>query len=266
MKGCVKGPASFWRLHLKTKLILFLLVSTVSRLRMTHNQVEMQHADKSVESACCISICQCFTGLTLVHLHKGKVSAAVVTLGNILLPVLVARIKPLIFRCHGLHFPWTPAEKLSTMRFVMLPSYLAMSLFYWYYLLCFCLTHLSNSCTFLGWKKKKEERQWGRIFMNVNGGCGRSPWSVTNLCPVVLWPLRDVWMYVWLPVPVLFSQPVLYVFFLILGCTSGKRLPSTPQYVPQWHFTCVLVRVFVPERWLNICIDGKRLLRCDWSD
>lgn len=26
--------------------------------------------------------------------------------------------------------------------------------------------------------------------MNVNGGCGRSPWSVTNLCPVVLlWPL-----------------------------------------------------------------------------
>lgn len=22
--------------------------------------------------------------------------------------------------------------------------------------------------------------------MNVNGGCGRSPWSVTNLCPVVL--------------------------------------------------------------------------------
>lgn len=91
------------------------------------------------------------------------------------------------------------------------------------------------------------------FLMNVNGGCGRSPWSVTNLCPVVLlWPLRDIWMYVWLPGPALFSRPVLYVFFLILGCTSGKRLPSTPQYVPQWHFTCVLVRVFASKWWMCV--------------
>lgn len=60
------------------------------------------------------------------------------------------------------------------------------------------------------------------ILMNVRNGFGRNPWSLTNLCPVVLlWPLRDIWMYVWfppiLPTPhfTLFSRPVLYVLFLI---------------------------------------------------
>lgn len=231
---------------------------------MTHNQKEMLHAGKTlvVLRLHAVFLCQCFTGSALVHLHKGKVSTAAVTLGNILLPVRVAHIRPLCYRCHGLHFPLTPTEELSVQcdlwRFLHVWQ---MSLFYLYYLLCFCLTHLSNSCNFWVQKKRKKKKKDNgvRIFMNVSCGCGRSPWSVTNLCPVVLlWPLRDIWMYVWLPGPALFSRPVLYVFFLILGCTSGKRLPSTPQYVPQWHFTCVLVRVFVSEK-MNACL-------CQWIE
>lgn len=182
-----------------------------------------------------------FTGLSSFTKKKGKVSAAVVTLGNMLLPVC--------YRWHGLHFPLTSTEKLLVQSDLWCFLHVwQLSLFYLYYLLCFCWTHLSK---FLGRKKK---RQWGRIFLWMSKWCGRSPWSATNLCPVVpLWPLRDIWMYVWLPGPALFSQPVLYVFFLILGCTSGKRLPSTPQYVPQWHFTRVLVRVSATERWICLC-------------
>lgn len=42
----------------------------------------------------------------------------------------------------------------------------------------------------------------------------------------VLWCCSDhsdIWMYAWLSCPVLFSQPVPCVLFLILGCTSGKK-------------------------------------------
>lgn len=52
-------------------------------------------------------------------------------------------------------------------------------------------------------------------------------------CGAVLAPERHLDVCVTPPAPALFSRSVLYVFFLILGCTSGKRLPSTPQYVPQ---------------------------------
>lgn len=62
---------------------------------------------------------------------------------------------------------------------------------------------------FIKFFEKKKKKDNG-IFMNVKGGCGRSPWSVTNLCPVVPpWPLRDIWMYVWLP-PALRSSHDLY--------------------------------------------------------
>lgn len=159
--------------------------------------------------------------------------AAVVTLGNMLLPVLVTHIRPLCYRCQELHFPLTPAEKLSTIcdAFFISGNFIS-------YLFCFVWPIHQTVVLFLRLKKKKEkrkgERQWEEIFMNVNCGCGRSPWSVTNLCPVVLlWPLRDIWMYVWVPGSVLFSRPVLYVHFLILSCTSGKHLPSIPRYVPQ---------------------------------
>lgn len=54
MKGCVKGPASFWRLHLKTRQIFFsffwLLLCRTSL--MTHNQVEMQRADRPHIAEC----------------------------------------------------------------------------------------------------------------------------------------------------------------------------------------------------------------------
>lgn len=98
--------------------------------RMAHNQVLMQRADwtllsdeQSVRPTCVFL----YAGMlpAQVHLQKGKASAAVVTLGNILLPVLVAHIRPLCYRCHGLHFPSTPAENLSAVRFVMLSSCLA---------------------------------------------------------------------------------------------------------------------------------------------
>lgn len=111
MKGCVEELASFWRLHLKNRadlsfLCFFLLVSTVSRLRMTHNQVEMQHADRRLLSLHAVFLsASVLLAWTLVHLHKGKVSNAVVTLGNILLPVQVIHIRLSCYRCHGLHFP-----------------------------------------------------------------------------------------------------------------------------------------------------------------
>lgn len=92
--------------------------------------------------------------------------------------------------------------------------------------------------------------------MNVNGGIGRSPWSVTNLCPVVLsWPPRDVWMYVWVPSPVLFTACTVCLL-PHAGLYFRKRPPSTPQYVPQWHFTCVLAsaRVRVPRNKLLECL------------
>lgn len=116
---------------------------------------------------------------------------------------------------------------------------------------------------FISGVKKKDNGE--EILMNVSNGCGRSPWSVTNLCPaVLLWPLRDIWMYVWfpwtLPTPhfTLFSRPVLYVLFLIPGCTSGKRPPSTPQYVPQWHFLSpayLRERLRGEMRWIFVCVD-----------
>lgn len=63
------------------------------------------------------------------------------------------------------------------------------------------------------------------------------------------------------------SQTVSYVFFLIPGCSSGKQInkqtkktpPSTPWYVPQWHFTlCARVSVSVSclRGWLEISSGG----------
>lgn len=97
----------------------------------------------------------------------------------------------------------------------------------------------------------------GFLWMSMVGVEGaHDQWQISVLwCCCRHW---DIWMYVWLPGPALFSRPVLYVFFLILGCTSGKCLPSTPQYVPQWHFTRVLVRVFV-FREMNMCL-------CRWIE
>lgn len=182
-------------------------------------------------------------------LHKGKASAAAVTLGNISLPVQVAHIRPsqLQVPCTPINPRWEKGSQCNAILWCFLHVW-QISLFYLYYLLCFFrLTHLSNSRKFFGWEKKKRRKTMGvRIFMNVKGGYGRNPWSATNLCPVVLlWAtVRHLDVCVTPPDPALFSRPVLYVFFLILGCTSGKkRLPSTPQYVPQWHFTRVLVRV-----------------------
>lgn len=107
---------------------------------------------------------------------------------------------------------------------------------------------------FWGGKKKKKDNgveyvyecQWWVWKEPIIGGKSLS-------CGAVLAPERHLDVCVTPPAPALFSRSVLYVFFLILGCTSGKRLPSTPQYVPQWHFTCVLARVFVSKRRLNIC-------------
>lgn len=75
-KGCVKGPASSWRSHLKTKLIFF-FCSFYCLNAWKHNHVETQHPDKtllldSVQSTCCVSVCQCFTGFNRVHLFKKK--------------------------------------------------------------------------------------------------------------------------------------------------------------------------------------------------
>lgn len=50
-----------------------------------------------------------------------------------------------------------------------------------------------------------------------------------------------------------FSRPVLYVFFLIPGCTSGKtNVRHQPlKYVPQWHFT---PRACVCVCFLHVCV------------
>lgn len=182
---------------------------------------------KSVLSLHAVFLCASVLLALWVYLHIGKVSAAVVTL----LPALVAHIRPVCYRCHGLHFPLTPSKK-PKYNLMCDAFFMSGNCLYFICIIYCVLVWPIYQILFLGRKNKK--RQWGRILMNVEGGCGRSPWSVTNLCLVVLlWPLRDVWMNVWLPGPALFSRSVLYVFFLILGCTSGKRLPSTPQYVPQ---------------------------------
>lgn len=126
---------------------------------MTHNHVEAQHADETllsgrVEAACCVSTCRCFTGLNRVRLQqKGKVSAAVVTLGNILPPVC--------YRCHGLHFPSTPTEKLSFDLWCFLHVW---QLFCLYYLLFL----FDPFIEIFGWrlkKKKKKEKDNGVGFL-----------------------------------------------------------------------------------------------------
>lgn len=108
MKGCVKGPASFWRPHLKTRLIIFLfffywLLLCLTPL-MTRNQVEMQCADEtrlsdrgalSPHAVFLLLYVSAFLAWPKFIYIKGK-SAAVVTLGNILLPVLVTHIWPLL--------------------------------------------------------------------------------------------------------------------------------------------------------------------------
>ncbi len=110
MKGCVKGLARLRRLHLKTELFFKNVLP-----RMTQNQEEMQHADKMLVSdsrvlslhAVFLSASVLLARLSLIRI-KGKVSTAAVTLGNISLPVQVAHVRPLCYRCHGLHFPLTP--------------------------------------------------------------------------------------------------------------------------------------------------------------
>lgn len=106
MKGCVKGPASFWRPHPKTRLILFpffffWLLLCLTPL-MTRNQVEMQCADethlsdsRALSPHAVFLYVSAFLAWPQFIYIKGK-SAAVVTLGNILLPVLVAHIWPLL--------------------------------------------------------------------------------------------------------------------------------------------------------------------------
>lgn len=114
MKGCVKGPARFRRLCLKINqsfLVLrffsFVPSHTLHGTQSRRNAACSPNArsrGQSVESTCRISICQCFAGSILVHLHKGKVSTAEGTLGNRKLPVQVAHSGPL------LQAPWTPAD------------------------------------------------------------------------------------------------------------------------------------------------------------
>lgn len=120
------------------------------------------------------------------QLCKGKVSTAAVTLGNTCqLPVQVAHIRPLCYRCCEL--PSTPASN-STMQSVMLSLCLAI-LFYMYYLLFLVWPMYQIVVISLGRKKKKKKKKKdNRIFMNVNGGCGRSPWQIS-----VLWCRLGPW-------------------------------------------------------------------------
>lgn len=135
-------------------------------------------------------------------LHKGKASAAAVTLGNISLPVQVAHIRPpqLQVPCTPINPRWEKGSQCNAILWCFLHVW-QMSLFYLYYLLCFFRsTHLSNSRKFFGWEKK-EERQWGLgfLWMSKVGMEGtHDRWQIS-----VRWcscgPLWDIWMYVWLP-------------------------------------------------------------------
>lgn len=107
--------------------------------------------------------------------------------------------------------------------------------------------------------------------MNVHNGFGRNPWSLTNLCPVVL--LYGHWetsgcMFEFpptLPTPhfTLFSRPVLYVLFLIPSVLQENVCHRTLNMcLNDIFFTCVLVRASAWRDETNICVCGQRLWRC----
>lgn len=98
----------------------------------------------------------------------------------------------------------------------------------------------------------------GWILMNVNGGCGRSPWSVTNLCPVVLlWPLKDIWMYVWLPGLPCFSHN--------LYCMSSSSYWVVLQETSAINPSICASITFHPCACESVCFHDEQLnILCRW--
>lgn len=173
---------------------------------MAHNQVVMQRADRtllsdeqSVRSTCVFL----YMLPAQVHLQKGKSECCGSNSGK----HFVASAG----RTHQaslLQVPWTalPINPCWESQCSAIRDALFMSgncLYFVGIIYCVFLWPIYQIVVlFWGVKKKiKRKKDNGvEIFMNVNGGCGRNPWSVTNLCPVaLLQPLRDIWMYAWLP-------------------------------------------------------------------
>lgn len=212
MKGCVKAPATSFKI--KLHLTLFKFVA-----KLTHSLAA--HRLNTQIRVLRLTVAFLQTGVFFLQLfNEKKGNSSAVT-----------------HQAYGLHFPSTPDKD----AFSTTPVYLY--IFVWgLYLLCVCLTQLSKRLT-LCWlkdtfwwmlKKKKKGEEEARDRVQI------VPWCCGH------W---DAWMYA-TPRPLL-ATPVLYVLFLIPGCTSGKRPPSAPQYVPQWHFTRVLVQsgCFPRDEW-----------------
>ena len=117
-----------------------------------------------------------FFWLTSFMKKKGKVSAAVVTLGNILLPVC--------YRCHGLHFPSTPTEKLLICdAFFMSGNCL--------YFICiiYCVSVRPIYQIFWVIKKKQKRKTMGFLWMSKVGVEGaHDRWQIS-----VLWCRCGPW-------------------------------------------------------------------------
>lgn len=99
------------------------------------------------------------------------------------------------------------------------------------------LFHPSKSFT-LCWLKNTF---WWMFKKIKKKGWGRSPRSVTNLCPVVLWPLRDAWLY---------------------ACLPG--LSSSPPYCTSSSSFRVVLQENVRHRPLNMCLNDISPA-CLWS-
>lgn len=196
----------------------------------------------TVGSRCCISTCQCLLARLL---RKREVSTAAVTLGNT------------CWQCR-LHTSGLSATGAIDSHQVICGAFLRV----WQFVFVFiCLIYL-----FGGKRKRKKKEEEENLFcfrkkkMNVRGGCGRSPWSVTNLCPVVLlWPLRDIWMYVWLPGPALFLTNCAVRLLPHTGLYFRKTSAINPSICASMTFhLCACENVCLPRRRVMcfFCVDG----------
>ena len=213
------------------------------------------------------------------HFHKGKVSSVAGTLGNILLPVPVAHIRPLCYQCHRLHFSWSPTEKLSVWcDFWCFLHAWQLSLFHFSGIIyCFvCLTHLQIVVIFWGWLKRNKDNGVGFLWMLMVGVEGaHDQWQIS-----VLWCCSGHWetsgcVCVTPPSLSLSLPPGPRRSFHDLYCTSSSSYWVVLQenvchqplnmclndISPVCLWECLRPR----DDWTFVSTD-KRLLRCDWSD